>query len=139
MLTQLDGLTDDELDAVFGALADRTRRGILASLSEREGTVGDLAEPYAMSRPAISQHLAVLERAGLVDRAVDGRFRRVSIRPARLTGAEAWIAHNRMVWEARLDRLDARIRELHQPHGTPDRHETHDLDQTHDPNKETTL
>jgi DNA-binding transcriptional ArsR family regulator len=95
-----------DLDETFAALADPTRRAILARLAAGEATVGELAEPFAMSLPAISRHLKVLERAGLI-----GRSRRAQSRPCRLTpeplaDAAEWIGRHRQAWEESLDRLD---------------------------------
>ena len=102
--------TADELSAVFHALADPTRRAILSRLSDGDASVGELAEPFAISRPAVSQHLGVLERAGLVERTVDAQWRTVSLRRERLDEASAWIDRHRADWAARLDRLDERLR-----------------------------
>lgn len=94
-----------ELDSVFSALGDATRRGILAQLAEGESRVSDLAAPYRMSLPAISKHLHVLERAGLVRKAKDGRVVRCALAPEALKDAADWIAQYRRFWEARLDAL----------------------------------
>lgn len=93
------------LDLVFAALADPTRRAILERLSEGEARVGELAEPFAMSRPAISKHLDVLERAGLVHRVPDGRVNRCRIDGGPLRDAAAWVERYREFWEGRLDAL----------------------------------
>jgi DNA-binding transcriptional ArsR family regulator len=100
------------LDATFAALADPTRRAILARLATGEATVGELAEPFDMSQPAISKHLKVLERAGLVTRgrAAQRRPRRLEPRP--LTEATDWIQRYRKIWEANYQRLDALLREM---------------------------
>lgn len=97
----------DQLDSVFAALADPTRRAILARLAGGEATVMELAKPFAMSQPAISKHLKVLERAGLVSRGRDGQRRpcRMEIEP--LVEATAWIERYREVWEGNYQRLDA--------------------------------
>jgi DNA-binding transcriptional ArsR family regulator len=93
------------LDRVFAALADRTRRAIVARLSEGEATVGTLAEPFAMSRPAVSKHLNVLEAAGLVHRTPDGRVNRCRLDAEPLGAASAWVERYRRYWEGRLDAL----------------------------------
>ncbi len=94
-----------ELDLVFGALADPTRRDILARLSEGIATVGELARPYDMSRPAISKHLRVLERAGMVRRTRDGRVSRCGLDAGPLRDAAAWVERYREFWEGQFDRL----------------------------------
>jgi len=93
------------LDHVFAALADPTRRAILARVARGEATVGELAAPFAMSRPAISKHLDVLERAGLVHRVPDGRVNRCRFDAEPLRTAEAWMAEYRLFWEGQLDAL----------------------------------
>ncbi len=94
-----------ELDAVFGALGDPTRRSILERLGDRELTVGEIAEPYRISRPAISKHLRVLERAGLVERQRDGRLSRCTLAAEPLQSALDWLTNQRVFWEGGLDRL----------------------------------
>lgn len=94
-----------ELDAVFGALADRTRRAILARLAEGSATVGELATPYDMSLPAVSKHLKVLERAGLLARDREGRIHRCRLEAQAMTEAADWIDRTRAFWEGRLERL----------------------------------
>ena len=93
------------LDAVFRALGDRTRRKLIARLAERSATVSELAEPFAMSLPAISRHIRVLERAGLVERRVDGRVHHCSLDPRGLRAAEGWIEQYRRFWDGQLDAL----------------------------------
>jgi len=95
-----------DLDAVFAALADPTRRAMLARLASGEATVLELARPFAMSQPAISKHLQVLERAGLISvgREAQRRPRRLEARP--LAGATAWLEQYRQFWESRFQRLD---------------------------------
>jgi DNA-binding transcriptional ArsR family regulator len=102
----------ERLDATFLALADPTRRAILARLARKEASVNELAEPFAMSQPAISKHLKVLERAGLISVSQDGqrRPRRLEIRP--LAEASAWIERYRDIWEENFARLDALLEEL---------------------------
>ncbi|MCU1524252.1 MAG: transcriptional regulator, ArsR family [Microbacteriaceae bacterium] len=101
----------DELSLAFGALADPTRRDILTRLSRGPITVGALAANYAMSRPAISQHLAVLESAGLVARTVSAQWREVSVREKGLDEVSEWIARQRADWTERFDFMEERIRE----------------------------
>jgi DNA-binding transcriptional ArsR family regulator len=105
-------MNDAQLDTVFAALADSTRRAILARLIEGEASVGELAKPFAMSQPAISKHLRVLERAGLVSVGVDAqrRPRRLEARP--LEGAFAWLERYREIWEGNFQRLDALLEDL---------------------------
>jgi DNA-binding transcriptional ArsR family regulator len=102
------------LDSVFGALSDATRRAILAELAHGERTVGELAEPFEISRPAISKHLRVLERAGLVQRTPEGRISRCALDAAPLREAADWVEHYRDFWEERLDAL-ARYLETPKP------------------------
>ena len=96
---------DDRLDLVFQALADRTRRALLARLAREPLKVTDLAAPFDMSLPAVSRHIRVLERARLVHRAIDGRIHRCSLRTEPLREAEAWLEHYRPFWEDTLDAL----------------------------------
>ena len=100
------------LDATFAALADPTRRAILARLASGEASVTELAEPFAMSQPAISKHLKVLERAGLISRGRDAqrRPRRLEARP--LAEANEWLENYRQFWEGQFQRLDALLRDM---------------------------
>src|ERR671924_2128363 len=102
----------DRLDATFAALADPTRRAIIARLASGEASVTELAKPFAMSQPAISKHLKVLERAGLISRGRDAqrRPRRLEAKP--LGQATAWLEGYRQFWEARFQHLDALLDEL---------------------------
>jgi DNA-binding transcriptional ArsR family regulator len=96
------------LDGLFAALADPTRRAIVERLLARgELSVGDIAAPFAVSTPAISRHLQVLERAGLVERRVERQWRYIRVRPEALTPVESWLARQRRHWNAALDRLEA--------------------------------
>ena len=104
-------MATDELSLVFGALADPTRRDILSRLHTGPVTVGELAAPYAMSRPAISQHLRVLEDAGLIARTVTAQWRECSIRETGLDEATDWIAQHRADWTERFDLLEKQLRE----------------------------
>jgi len=101
-----------QLDATFAALADPTRRAILARLSGGEATVLELAEPFAMSQPAISKHLKVLERAGLVSTGFEAQRRPRRLEPKPLEAATAWIETHREIWERNYQRLDALLDEL---------------------------
>jgi DNA-binding transcriptional ArsR family regulator len=96
---------DDRLDAVFHALGDRTRRALLARLAKRPAMITELAGPFAMSLPAVSRHVRVLEAAGLVTRSVEGRMHRCSLNPKPFKTAEAWLSHYRKFWEENLEGL----------------------------------
>jgi DNA-binding transcriptional ArsR family regulator len=98
--------TDDRLNFTFAALADPTRRAILARLAGGEATVRQLAEPFAITQQAISKHLKVLERAGLISRSRTAQSRPCRLEPERLDTAAEWIGRHRQVWAARSDRLD---------------------------------
>lgn len=100
------------LDLTFQALADPTRRGILARLSRAPASVSELAQPLRMSLPAVMQHLQLLEASGLVRSEKQGRVRTCRVEPAALAAAEGWIAEQRALWEGRLDRLETYVREL---------------------------
>lgn len=102
----------DRLSATFAALADPTRRAILARLALGETTVAELAKPFKMSGPAVSKHLKVLERAGLIDRSREAQWRPCKINPRALKEIDGWLERYRMFWEERLDRLDAYLQEL---------------------------
>jgi DNA-binding transcriptional ArsR family regulator len=99
------GSADDRLDAVFGALGDRTRRALLARLAQAPARVTELAKPFAMSLPAVSRHIRVLEDAGLVIRAVDGRVHECSLDALPLKSAEGWLRNYRRFWQANLESL----------------------------------
>jgi DNA-binding transcriptional ArsR family regulator len=100
------------LDSTFAALADPTRRAILSRLAGGEASVTSLAAPFRMSLPAVSKHLRVLERAGLVARSREGRVHRLRLEAAPLREAEAWIGRYRRFWEESLGRLDDYLQEL---------------------------
>lgn len=104
--------TSARLDATFGALADPTRRAILARLASGDRSVAELAEPFDMSQPAISKHLKVLERAGLIAIAVDAQRRPRRFVPEPLTEAIAWLERHRAMWTARYEQLDALLDEI---------------------------
>jgi DNA-binding transcriptional ArsR family regulator len=101
----------DPLSRTFAALADPTRRSILTRLAEGEATVNELAEPFPVSLPAISRHLKVLERAGLIERGRDGQARPSRLRREALDEALGWIEHRKRTWDGRMDRLDAHLRQ----------------------------
>lgn len=105
-------MSADQLSLVFAALADPTRRAILARLSEGDATVSQLVEPFEISQPAISKHLKVLERAGLITRTKSGQFRSSHLRTDALDQAVDWISYWRGVWDARFARLDAHLERL---------------------------
>jgi len=97
---------------VFGALADPTRRAILARLADGEDlTVGELAQPFRMTQPAISRHLKVLEEAGVVSRVIEGRTHRLALRDGALSGPAGWMERHRELWERKLDVVDAYLKE----------------------------
>jgi DNA-binding transcriptional ArsR family regulator len=100
----------NQLDLTFAALADPTRRAILARLATGEATVNELAEPFSVSLPAISRHLKVLERAGLIMRRRAAQSRPTSLRIEALDEAEAWMETCRVTWESRMDRLEAHLK-----------------------------
>lgn len=102
----------DHLSATFSALADPTRRAILARLSRGEATVTELAEPFSLSLPAISKHLKVLERAGLIERGREAQWRPCRLRAAPLREASDWVEQYRRFWEESFDRLDEYLRHL---------------------------
>src|SRR5687768_1063101 len=102
----------DQLSLTFAALADPTRRAILARLVTGECSVTELAEPFDMSLPGVSKHLRVLERAGLIARTRDAQFRRCHLDAAPLKGGVEWAERYRDLWDARLDRLDRYLEQL---------------------------
>lgn len=103
---------NDRLSETFGALADPTRRAILARLASGEASVTELAEPFAMSMPAISKHLKVLERAGLIARGREAQWRPCRLQAAPLQDVAGWVEHYRHFWEESFDRLDNYLQEL---------------------------
>jgi DNA-binding transcriptional ArsR family regulator len=100
---------DERLDRVFHALADRTRRALMARLRQGPAAVTALAAPFAMSLPAVSKHLKVLEGAGLITRAIDGRVHRCALGAGPLADADQWLAHYRSFWENTLAALDRHV------------------------------
>lgn len=105
-------MQDTTLDATFSALADPTRRAILARLSQGDATVMELAEPFSISQPAVSKHLKVLEKAGLVARSRDAQRRPRRLVPKPLADATKWLEEYRKHWDANFQRLDALLEEM---------------------------
>ncbi|MEM8677803.1 MAG: metalloregulator ArsR/SmtB family transcription factor [Planctomycetota bacterium] len=103
-------IDDQQLDLVFGALADATRRGMLVQLARGEANVSTLMEPYAMSQPAISKHLRVLEKAGLIERRKRGRERFVRVRPDKVDAVAGWISYYAKFWKQQFDAVDDYIK-----------------------------
>jgi DNA-binding transcriptional ArsR family regulator len=106
-------MATDQLTRTFAALADPTRRAILARLSEGDATVNELAEPFPITVQAVSKHLKVLERAGLITRGRTAQLRPSRLQGAPLQEASDWLEHYRAFWQERFDRLDARLHERH--------------------------
>jgi DNA-binding transcriptional ArsR family regulator len=104
--------TAERLDAAFAALADPTRRAIVSRLARGDATVNELAAPFDMSLPAVSKHLKVLERSGLISRRRDAQFRPCHLEGRALDGALDWIDRHRQIWDERFDKLDAHLREV---------------------------
>jgi DNA-binding transcriptional ArsR family regulator len=102
----------DELSVTFAALADPTRRAILTRLAASEATVGELAEPFELTQQAVSKHIKVLERAGLISRSRAAQARPCRIEPASFEPAAEWIGRHRQMWRDRYDRLDRHLSEL---------------------------
>jgi DNA-binding transcriptional ArsR family regulator len=102
----------DQLDSTFAALADPTRRAIVAQLARGDATVNELAAPFSMSLPGISKHLKVLERCGLISRSRNAQFRPCHLENAALDGAAGWIEENRRIWSERFDKLDEHLRDI---------------------------
>jgi DNA-binding transcriptional ArsR family regulator len=112
--------SSQQLDATFIALADPTRRAILARLMNGEASVNQLAEPFSISQPAVSKHLKILERAGLVSRSRDATRRPVKIEAGPMREAADWIENYRKFWEQNYQRLDALLETLQTPVNKPD-------------------
>ncbi len=105
-------MTQDQLSTTFHALADPTRRAILASLTTGEKTVSDLAEPFDMTMPAITKHLKVLEKAKLIERSKQAQYRPCHLNPEPLKDIDKWMEQYRKFWEASFDRLDDYLQQL---------------------------
>lgn len=112
-------LASDRLSSTFQALADPTRRAILARLSQGKASVTELAAPFSMSMPAISKHLKVLERASLISRGKEAQWRPCKLEAAPLEAASDWVEQYRAMWEARFDRLDAYLKEVQEKEVKP--------------------
>ncbi len=107
----------DQLSSTFAALADPTRRAILARLAKGQASVTELAQPFDMTMPAISKHLKVLERAGLIERGREAQYRPCTLNGRPLKDADEWIERYRRFWEQSLDRLDSYLRDLQKNRG----------------------
>ena len=105
-------MAQDQLDATFTALADPTRRAIVARLARGDATVNELAAPFDLTLPGISKHLKVLERCGIISRTRHAQFRPCHLEAGALEPAAAWIEDNRRIWAERFDKLDAHLRDL---------------------------
>jgi DNA-binding transcriptional ArsR family regulator len=112
MLNVTPEFTSEELDSLFGALADATRRAIIEQLTNGEATVTELAAPFSISLPAISRHLKVLERASIISRSQKGKWRSARLSPTSLSGAATWLSLNERLWAERFDRLDDHLARL---------------------------
>lgn len=113
----------DRLSATFAALADPTRRAILSRLSRGEATVTELAQPFSMSMPAISKHLKVLERAGLIERGREAQWRPCRLQAEPLREVDDWVEQYRRFWEESFDRLDEYLRQLQRRETNDDAHD----------------
>jgi DNA-binding transcriptional ArsR family regulator len=111
-------MANDRLSIIFSALADPTRRAILARLAEGEATVSELAEPFSISLPAISRHLKVLEQADLITRSRNAQWRSSKLQADTLREVIDWVEPYRELWDARLDRLDAHLKRMKQEQDT---------------------
>jgi len=108
-------LATPDLDAAFAALADPTRRAIVAHLASGEATVGELAAPFTLTHQAISHHVGILRRCGLIEQRVDGRRRPCRLRVEQLEQLTDWIESQRRIWADRLEALDAHLAEVERP------------------------
>jgi DNA-binding transcriptional ArsR family regulator len=124
----MDMPPSDPLSTTFAALADPTRRAILARLADGEATVKDLAEPFDMSQPAISKHLRVLERAGLIEQGRQAQWRPRRLRAGPLRDVSDWLSHYRRHWEESFERLDAYLHDLQDTKGQEKGHDDDDRD-----------
>jgi DNA-binding transcriptional ArsR family regulator len=109
-------MATDRLSAIFSALADPTRRAILARLADGDATVSELAEPFSISLPAISRHLKVLEQAGLITRTRSAQWRSSSLQAEPLREVMDWVEPYRALWDSRLDRLDEHLKHMQKQH-----------------------
>jgi DNA-binding transcriptional ArsR family regulator len=116
-------MAEDQLSVIFGALADPTRRAILARLADGDATVTELAEPFSISMPAISRHLKVLERAGLISRSRSGQWLSSTLEAAPLKEATDWMERYRQFWDDNFERLDAHLRRVQQQASQQERKE----------------
>ena len=119
MLSIVPKRTSAELDLLFGALSDATRRGIVERLAAGEATVTELAAPYAISLPAISRHLKVLEHAKLITRSQQGRWRSARLSPASLASVSDWVSRYEQLWTDSFDRLDQHLAQITSEKGKP--------------------
>lgn len=119
-------MTVDQLSSTFAALADPTRRAILARLADGEATVTELATPFEMSLPAVSKHLKVLERAGLIARGRSAQWRPCRLEPAPLRDANEWLERYRQFWDESFDRLAEHLRELQDEARKEEQRDDHD-------------
>ena len=115
--------TKADLDAVFHALADGTRRAILSRLADGEASVNEIAAPFEISQPAISRHLKVLERAGLIERDVDQQRRPARLKAERMVAAVNWLVDFRSMWGASFDQLDDLLMQMKQANGKETKHD----------------
>ena len=118
----VEHLPPAELDRIFSALADSTRRAILRALTRRPATINEIARPFPVSLNAVSKHVMVLERAGLLRREIRGREHYCSIEPRPLREAEEWLEHYRQFWEQRMDALEAYVARKYQASRSKTRH-----------------
>jgi DNA-binding transcriptional ArsR family regulator len=128
-------MTDDALSTTFAALADPTRRAILARLASGETSVKELSEPFEMSQPAISKHLKVLEKAGLIARGRDAQWRPARLEAAPLKSAAEWLDDYRRFWEQSFDRLDEYLKRLQASHPEAPAPSSQTKEKTHARNK----
>ena len=119
-------MSADRLSTTFAALADPTRRAILARLALGETTVNELARPFKMSGPAVSKHLKVLERAGLIERGREAQWRPCRIAPGGLKGVDEWLERYRELWDERFDRLESYLRDVQAKEKKGKKHGRHD-------------
>jgi DNA-binding transcriptional ArsR family regulator len=119
-------VAEHRLDATFTALADPTRRAIVARLATGDATVNELAAPFDMTLPGVSKHLKVLERCGLISRTRRAQFRPCHLEREALDSAENWIEANRLIWVERFDRLDEHLRDIQRPPAPRRRGPTHE-------------